>query len=397
MTGGTVIGREGRKLALAGTVALLALAGSLALGGAGAQARGSAEFELVDLGNFHDPVHVSTAPGATSEDLLFVVSQSGKIRVLENEEKVRMPFLDIRDIVQFGGEQGLLSVAFHPDYETNRRFFVYYINNQGDIRIDQFKRRASDPLRASPGSKKKVIKIVHDQASNHNGGQLQMGPDGYLYAGIGDGGPQKDPENDAQNIDSLLGKLIRIDPLPEGGYTAPAGNPYVGVAGADEIYAIGLRNPWRFSFDSANGAPHDRRRRRLRPRGDRLRRRARRRRGRQLRLERLRGLHGDGLRHRRRTPARTPSRSPTSATTATTSARSPAATSIHDPGLSALQGEYIFSDLCASDLATVAVPSGAAGTPLNLSVGSPVSFGEGEDGQIYVVDLGGNVYRLEQQ
>ncbi len=395
MTGGTVIGREGRKLALAGTVALLALAGSLALGGSGAQARGSAEFELVDLGNFHDPVHVSTAPGATSEDLLFVVSQSGKIRVLENEEKVRMPFLDIRDIVQFGGEQGLLSVAFHPDYETNRRFFVYYINNQGDIRIDQFKRRASDPLRASLGSRKKIIKIVHDQASNHNGGQLQMGPDGYLYAGIGDGGPQQDPENDAQDIDSLLGKLIRIDPLADGGYTAPESNPYAGVAGADEIFALGLRNPWRFSFDSANGALT------IGDVGGSA-------------LEEIDYVPGGGLGANfgwndyegfmETTFGTGPNATPHTEPIADFSHGAPdnfcsiaGGYVIHDPGLSALQGQYIFSDLCASDLATVAIPSGEAGTPLNLSVGSPVSFGEGEDGQIYVVDLGGNVYRLEQQ
>ena len=395
MTGGTVIGREGRKLALGGTVALLALAGSLALGGAGAQARGSAEFELVDLGNFHDPVHVSTAPGATSDGLLFVVSQSGKIRVLDGEEKVRTPFLDIRGIVRFGGEQGLLSVAFHPDYETNRRFFVYYINNQGDIRIDQFKRKAADPLRASAGSKQKVIKIDHDQGPNHNGGQLQVGLDGYLYAGVGDGGPQQDPENDAQNIDSLLGKLIRIEPLAEGGYTAPDSNPYVDGPGADEIFALGLRNPWRFSFDSANGAltigdvgGSD--------------------------LEEIDYVAGGGLGANfgwndyegfmETTFGTGPNATPHTEPIADFSHSGPdnfcsiaGGYVVHDPGLPALQGEYIFSDVCANDLLTLQVPSGAPGTPTGLSGGSIVSFGEGEDGQIYVVDLGGDVYRLEQQ
>ncbi len=391
MAGGTVISTQGRRLALSAGAALLAL---LCWLGAGASARaGTFSFALVDIGNFHDPVHVDNAPGA--DGLLFVVSQSGKIRVLQDEEKVRVPFLDIRDKVQFGGEEGMLSVAFDPDYDTNRRFYVYYVNNQGDIRIDQFKRKASDPLQAAPRSQKKVIKITHDQASNHNGGQLQFGPDGYLYAGIGDGGSQQDPEDDAQDIDSLLGKLLRIDPLPQGGYTAPASNPYATGAGADEIFAIGLRNPWRFSFDSVNGA---------------------------LTIGDVGGSALEEIDYVTGPDAGLGANfgwndfegfdetafgiganaSPHTEPIADFTHGDPdnfcsiaGGYVVHDPGLPAIEGSYVFSDLCANEIFVAGVPSGTS-SELGVSTGSPVSFGEGENGQIYVVDLGGDVFRLEQ-
>ena len=251
MTGGTVIGRERRRLALGAAVAALAVVAALATGGP-ARAGAGGGSALVDIGDFDSPVFVDDAPGAPGH--LYVVEQGGTIEVLVSEAQEAEPFLDIADIVASGGEEGLLSVAFDPDYESNRLFYVYYTTNSHDIRIDRFRRRADDPLSAGVGSRKKVIKIEHDQANNHNGGQLQFGPDGYLYAGIGDGGPQGDPENDAQKKKSLLGKLLRIDPLPQGGYDNPPDNPYVGVPGSDEIAARGLRNPWRFSFDSATGA-----------------------------------------------------------------------------------------------------------------------------------------------
>ncbi len=214
------------------------------------------------------------------------------------------PFLNIDPLVSDdGGERGLLSIAFPPDYRRSRSFYVYYVDNAGNIRVDEFKRRSA--TRAAAGSRRAVIRIPHPANSNHNGGQLQfLGH--LLYLGSGDGGSGGDPPNNAQNKDVLLGKLLRIDPRPRRGqpYTVPASNPFVGRPGRDEIYSYGLRNPFRFSFDRVSaGAAADRdRRRRPEPlRGARLH-DGRRRRRRQLRLGRLRGvppLRRRKQRHRR--------------------------------------------------------------------------------------------------
>ena len=394
--GGTVIGRDKRrKLGLAALVAVATAIGALLA--SGSARAGTETLELVSIGNFTSPVHADNAPGA--DNLFFVVEQRGRIVVLKNERKRNKPFLDARDIVRYGGEQGLLSVAFHPDYDTNRRFFVYYITNAGDIRIDQFKRRANDPLRASFKSREKVITIQHDQADNHNGGQLQFGPDDYLYAAIGDGGPQGDPENDAQEIDTLLGKLIRIDPKAAGGYTAPGDNPYAGATdGADEIFAIGLRNPWRFSFDSATGALT------LADVGG----------GEWEEVNYLSGANpglganfgwNDYEAFNETSFGTEPNASPHTEPIADFSHGAPddfcsiaGGYVVNDPGLPALAGDYIFSDLCQSQVFAIDVP---AGTPSavdpGVSGGSIVSFAEGAGGQIYVVDLDGPVFRLEQQ
>jgi glucose/arabinose dehydrogenase len=163
------------------------------------------------------------------------------------------PFLDISDRVQTGGESGLLSMAFDRDYSRSRRFWVYYTDNQGFIQIDQFRVGAGTPNRADPGSRRSVLRVPHNRF-NHKGGQLQVGPDGMLYAGFGDGGGGGDPDENAQNLGRMLGKLIRIDPGPDGGYSVPADNPFRGRSGArPEVYAYGVRNPYRFSFDRRRG------------------------------------------------------------------------------------------------------------------------------------------------
>ena len=155
--------------------------------------------------------------------------------------------------MQTGGESGLLSMAFAPDYARTRRFYVYYTENNGFIRIEQYTRSRGSADRALPGSARLVLRVPHNRF-NHKGGQLQFGPDGMLYAGFGDGGGGGDPDRNAQNIGRLLGKLIRIDPRPGGGYGIPADNPFRGRGGArPEVYAYGLRNPYRFSFDRAGG------------------------------------------------------------------------------------------------------------------------------------------------
>ena len=207
---------------------------------------------LKQVGNFQEPVYVAAAPGFPR--LLFVVEQEGRVMALEGGRR-RGTFLDLSGEISSGGERGLLSIAFPPDYASSRGFYVYYTDPAGNIRVDEFKRRS--PTRAAAGSRRQVILIPHPVNSNHNGGQLQFLGD-LLFLGTGDGGSAGDPPNNAQNKDSLLGKLLRIDPRPSGGdpYSVPASNPFVGKPGRDEIYSYGLRNPFRFSFDTvSSGQP----------------------------------------------------------------------------------------------------------------------------------------------
>jgi glucose/arabinose dehydrogenase len=200
------------------------------------------------VGRFESPTYLAAPPGDRRRR--FVVQREGSIVVVRGRS--RSTFLDISDRVTTGGESGLLSMAFAPDYRTSGRFFVYYTDNEGFIQIDQFL-RSSDPNRADPASRRSVLRIPHFRF-NHKGGQLQFGPDGMLYAGFGDGGGGGDPDENAQNLGRILGKLIRIDPRPEGGYDIPSSNPFSGRRGArGEVYAYGLRNPYRFSFDRRRG------------------------------------------------------------------------------------------------------------------------------------------------
>ena len=219
-------------------------------------ARPGGKLALRRVGDFDHPTYIAGAPGYPR--LLFVVEQPGRVIVLKGGRRVGRPFLDLRSRVDYdGAERGLLSIAFPPDYKASGRFYVYYVNNGGSIQIDEY-RRAS-PTRAAPKSRRTVITIPHPVNANHNGGQMQfLGED--LYFGTGDGGAGGDPPNNAQNKDVLLGKLLRIDPLPAEGrpYTVPASNPFVGSPGRAEIYSYGLRNPFRFSFDSVTDPQHPR-------------------------------------------------------------------------------------------------------------------------------------------
>lgn len=188
----------------------------------------------------------------------FVVEQAGLIRTVVSGALQPTPFLDIRGIVRYSGEQGLLGLAFPPDTATSGRFFVNYIDLSGNTVVARYTRSA-DPRVADPASQFPLLwstgeRIIRQPFANHNGGWLAFGPDGFLYIGMGDGGSGNDPQNNAQNPGSLLGKMLRIDvSVPTShpaGFTVPATNPFVGAGGyRPEIWAIGLRNPWRFSFD----------------------------------------------------------------------------------------------------------------------------------------------------
>src|SRR5215216_984047 len=206
---------------------------------------------LLLLGRFDQPTYI-TAPRGDSRR--FVVEREGTIRILKGGRALGAPFLDITSRVTTGGESGLLSMPLARDYRTSRRFWVYYTDQQGVIQIDQFRASAGNPDRADPGSRRSVLRVPQHRF-NHKGGQLQVGPDGMLYAGFGDGGAGGDPDENAQNLGRMLGKMIRIDPNPNGGYSIPRSNPFRNRSGAlPEIYAYGLRNPYRFSFDRRTGA-----------------------------------------------------------------------------------------------------------------------------------------------
>jgi glucose/arabinose dehydrogenase len=178
------------------------------------------------------PVQVAAPAGEPGR--LYVVEQAGVIRVVVSGRLRAAPFLDIRSLVRSGGEQGLLSVAFHPEYARTRRFYVNYTDLRGDTRVVEYR---SDGVRALPATRREILRVAQPY-TNHNGGQLVFGPDGKLYVGMGDGGSGGDPEGRAQNMLSLLGKLLRLD---------------VGGPAHVRIAALGLRNPWRFSFDRATG------------------------------------------------------------------------------------------------------------------------------------------------
>ncbi|MDP9279569.1 MAG: PQQ-dependent sugar dehydrogenase [Gemmatimonadota bacterium] len=194
------------------------------------------------------PVYL-TAP--VSDPRLFIVEQPGRIRVVENGRLLDKPFLDIVDKVRSGGEQGLLSVAFHPQYRSNGFLFVNHTDKNGDTRIERYTvstdRNVADPRSA------KVILSIDQRYSNHQGGLNLFGPDGMLYIGMGDGGSQGDPHGNGQNRNALLAKLLRLNVDRGEPYLIPAANPYAKGGGRAEIWAIGLRNPWRFSFDRFSG------------------------------------------------------------------------------------------------------------------------------------------------
>lgn len=197
---------------------------------------------------FNSPVCITNA----GDSRLFVVEQDGIINII-HEDGTITEFMDINSIVgSSGSEQGLLGLTFHPDYADNGYFYVNYTNNSGNTRISRFSVDAVNPDLGNPASELN-LKTITQPYSNHNGGDLCFGPDGYLYIGMGDGGSGGDPGNRAQDTTSqLLGKMLRLDVNTTSPYI-PASNPYVGISGDDEIWAYGLRNPWRFSFDRLTG------------------------------------------------------------------------------------------------------------------------------------------------
>ncbi|HEU5106010.1 MAG TPA: PQQ-dependent sugar dehydrogenase [Solirubrobacterales bacterium] len=347
---------------------------------------------LKKVGSFGSPVFVTGAPGFPK--LLFVVEQPGRVVVLKGGRRAGT-FLDIRDLVNYGGERGLLSIAFPPDYARSKRFYVYYTDAEGAIRVDEFHRGSA--TRAAAGSRRPVITIPHPVNSNHNGGQLQF-LGNLLFFGTGDGGSAGDPPNNAQNKDVLLGKLLRIDPRASGGkpYSVPASNPFVGKPGRDEIYSYGLRNPFRFSFDITHGQPRiaigDVGQNRFEELD-------------YLTVGRARSANfgWDAFEGFSKYDEESGDTADPSGTVKPifTYGRDSGCTIIggyvvRDPRLRGLRGRYVYADLCEGQLRSLVphLKRASDDRRLGLQVQSPSSFGEDQQHRLYVVSLEGPVYRL---
>jgi glucose/arabinose dehydrogenase len=357
-------------------------------------ARAKGDVALKKVGSFDSPVYVTGAPGFPK--LLFVVEQPGRIEVIEGDRRAGT-FLDLRDRVNYGGERGLLSVAFPPDYARSKRFYVYYTDAAGSIQIDEFRRRGA--TRAAAGSRRPVITIPHPVNSNHNGGQLQF-LGNLLYFGTGDGGSAGDPPNNAQNKDVLLGKLLRIDPRSSGGkpYSVPASNPFVGKPGRDEIYSYGLRNPFRFSFDTTHRRPRiaigDVGQNQFEELDYTTVGRAA---GANFGWDAFEGFH-------RYTDENSGTPDPGGTVKpifAYPHSRDGSCSIIggyvvRDPRLHGLRGRYVYADLCEGQLRSLVPHLKRAGEDrkLGLHVDSPSSFGEDQRHRLYVASLEGPVYRL---
>jgi glucose/arabinose dehydrogenase len=342
---------------------------------------------LVRVGRFDSPVYVTAPPGDARR--LFVVEQTGRIRVLVGGKRRSKPFLNLSRSITSGGERGLLSMAFAPDYAKTGRFYVDFTDRHGDTRIQEFTRSKGDPNRADPASSRPIL-FIRQPYPNHNGGLVLFGPDGYLYVGMGDGGSAGDPQNRAQNLDSLLGKLLRIDPRL-GAMLSPPSNPFVGRAGRDEIYAYGLRNPWRFSFDRKTSALYigdvgqdTREEIDYAPRGGAA--------GRDYGWSCWEGKRRyDGSR-----------RCPSAIPPVLDYGRGGGECSVtggvvvRDRRLPALVGRYVYGDFCTGVLHSFRIVNGKAtgDRRVGLRVPSLSSFGEDARGRVYAVSLNGPVYRL---
>jgi glucose/arabinose dehydrogenase len=371
--------------------------GTSAGDGASPSPRRAGGVALKRIGRFDEPVYVTGAPGFPK--LLFVVEQSGRVEVLRGGRRLGRPFLDISGLVSYGGERGLLSIAFPPDYPRSRRFYVYYTDKRGNIRVDEFKRRSA--TRAARGSRRAVIDIPHPVNANHNGGQLQF-LGNLLYLGTGDGGSGGDPPNNAQNRRVLLGKLLRIDPRPSGGrpYSIPPANPFAnGGGGRPEIYSYGLRNPFRFSFDRVSAKQ---------PRiaiGD-----VGQDRFEEVDYTTVAAAAGanfgwdafEGFAPYRDANSGTPDPGGTvKPIFAYPHSRGGSCSIIGgyvvgDRSLASLYKRYVYADLCEGELRSLVPHLRRAGNDrkLGLSVSTPSSFGEDDRGRIYVCSLDGPVYRL---
>jgi glucose/arabinose dehydrogenase len=348
----------------------------------------------------NSPVYVTDAGDGSGR--LFIVEQVGRIRIVKDGALLPTPFLDIRSLVESGGERGLLSVAFHPDFKTNGVFVVDYTRasstpaNVGDTVIARY--RATPPAAdvADRASAEALLTIDQPQP-NHNGGLVKFGPDGLLYIGMGDGGGGGDtgaghaPEGNGQSLTTLLGKMLRIDVGAAGPYTVPPGNPNLGQAARREIWAYGLRNPWRFSFDRATGdlyigdvGQNDYEEIDFQPSNAKG--------GVNYGWPVWEGNHGYRL-----ASTRSPDTKPIAEYSHAGGACSVTGGYVYrGTNIPALAGFYIFGDYCNGRLWTLVRFGGAWRLGLLRDTSYLISsFGEDDAGELYLVDLKGAVYRFD--
>ena len=378
--------RAGVALAIAAALALLG-------GATSSQAQVPAAPVLKQVGDFTLPEDVAYAPGAPSAGLLFIVEDRGTIQVIDHGTVVGHPFLDIQGRVDDAETQGLMSVAFPADYRTSRLFYVYYTNNAGNDEIDEFQVSRGDPTDALENTRRRVIVFPHPTYQNHHGGELQFGPDGMLWLATGDGGGPGDPGENAQDLTSPLGKLIRIDPRASGTdpYTVPADNPYVGAPGRDEIWGYGFRNPWRFSFDGDGLLIADVGQKSWE----------------EVSYETIAGARGANFgwdnyegTHLYEGPALTDTEFPIfeySSGPETDNCAVIGGNVFHDPRLPDLAGRYLYADHCVGELRTFipALDGATDDAPLGPTVDRPTSFGVDAHGRLYVATIPGPVYRID--
>jgi glucose/arabinose dehydrogenase len=357
--------------------------------GRAAQARRGVR--LVRIGGFDTPVYVTQPPGDNRR--LMVVEQRGRVMVVRGGRKLSTPFLDIRSQVTYGGEQGLLSVAFPPDYQASGRFYAYFTSG-GTNRIVEYQRASADRANASSA---RVVLAMPNLEVNHNGGLMVFGPDRLMYVGTGDGGGGDDQHGgagNAQNLGSLLGKLLRIDPAASGGrpYTVPTSNPFVNRSGArPEIYSYGLRNPWRFSFDRRTGdlAIGDVGQNAVEEIDF-------------TRSGRAKGANfgwrpWEGRRRNFNEPAPGAIFPVIQHTHAAGFCSITGGYVVRDASVPSLNGRYVYSDFCDGRIRSARLRAGRVpqGRPLNLPrLGQVSSFGQDNSGRVYVVSLSGSVYRF---
>jgi glucose/arabinose dehydrogenase len=345
-------------------------------------------------GHFDQPVFVTQPPGEDSD--LYVVDRTGKVEIVRDGKQLPTPFIDFSGKVSTTVEQGFLSIAFAPDYEKSGLLYAYYTGKDGNQNVVELKRSDSDPDTVDPSSEREVLKM-DDFAPNHNGGLLTFDDAGNLYIGTGDGGGRGDPRRNAQNLGSLLGKILRIDPAASGGkpYTVPADNPFVGQPGArPEVFAYGLRNPWRYSFDPGSGDLTI---------GD----------VGQDKWEEVDLIPAAQAAGANFGWSALEGEVPFNADQNAPGAIKPALVYSHDdqvnggcsinggyvvrdPGVPALAGRYVYSDFCSGKIrsfklqGTKAVDDKATG----LEAQSPTSFGIDNAGHIYVTTLNGDVFQI---
>jgi glucose/arabinose dehydrogenase len=390
--------RGDRRELLAATVILAAAVTLAILGAASAGGRG----DLVDkqrakgvrlhgLAHFNAPTFLA-AP-RTSKKRAFVVERAGRIRILKGQKKGGT-FLDIRGLVGCcEDETGLLSIAFPPDYKRTRRFYVYFTNNQQNIEIDEFKRSKHHPAKAKRSSRRNLIEVNQTGPLNHNGGTVAIAANGLLFAATGDGGNFENPSHAPQKKGSLLGKLLRIDPRKgkHSPYRIPRSNPYVGEKGRNEIYARGLRNPFRFSIDGKRiliGDVGENRRE-------------------EVDMKPLRKAHGANfgwpiyegtlrfrpghIAHHDKPVFQYPHTGGACAITG--------GVVVRDKRLPGLRGRYVYGDYCSGEIRTFNPRKGRARKDRSLRVrraNGPVAFGVDGRHRVYVVELDiGQVSRID--